>query len=92
LRQLPFFLRIWSILFGCGILAVLVNNEMSLLEVMWSFSMYLEAVALVPQIAMLEKTERPKAINTIYIFLLALYNALYVANWIYKYYNSDGNY
>lgn len=67
-------------------LAFLVNHEMSVLEVLWTFSIYLESVAILPQLFMLNKTGEAETITSHYLFALGLYRALYIVNWIYRYY------
>lgn len=67
-------------------LAFLVNHEMSVLEVLWTFSIYLESVAILPQLFMLNKTGEAETITSHYLFALGLYRALYLVNWIYRYY------
>ena len=36
-------------------LACLINNDFSVLEILWTFSIYLEAVAILPQLFMISK-------------------------------------
>lgn len=68
-------------------LAVLVNHEFSLLEILWTFSIYLEAVAILPQLFMISKTGEAETITSHYLFALGSYRALYILNWIYRYFN-----
>ena len=75
----------YVLLVPCFILAVLINHELTFMEVMWTFSIYLEAVAIVPQLWMLNKTGECESITLHYIFLLGLYRAFYIANWVYRY-------
>uniref|UniRef100_A0A915E075 ER lumen protein-retaining receptor n=1 Tax=Ditylenchus dipsaci TaxID=166011 RepID=A0A915E075_9BILA len=42
------------------LLALVVNHDFSVLEVLWTFSIYLEAVAIMPQLFMLSKPEPQK--------------------------------
>jgi len=70
----------------CIILALVINHEFSVLEVLWTFSIYLEAVAILPQLFMLSKTGEAESITSHYLFALGLYRALYIVNWIYRFY------
>lgn len=70
-------------------LAFLVNHEMSALEILWTFSIYLESVAILPQLFMLNKTGEAETITSHYLFALGVYRALYIANWIYRYHTED---
>ncbi|ESO13239.1 hypothetical protein HELRODRAFT_63815 [Helobdella robusta] len=68
-------------------LAVLVNHEFSFLEILWTFSIYLESVAILPQLFMISKTGcEAETITSHYLFALGIYRALYIANWIFRYY------
>ncbi|CAO1616681.1 unnamed protein product [Parajaminaea phylloscopi] len=58
-------------------------------EVCWAFSIYLESVAILPQLFMLQRTGEAETITTHYIFALGAYRALYIPNWMYRYF-SDG--
>jgi len=72
------------------VLALVFNYEFSLSEVLWAFSIYLEAVAIFPQLFMLQRTGEAETITTHYIAALGAYRALYVPNWIYRYW-TEGN-
>ncbi|TIB65379.1 hypothetical protein E3P78_00570 [Wallemia ichthyophaga] len=54
-------------------------------EVLWSFSIYLESVAILPQLFLLQRTGEAETITTHYLFALGAYRALYIPNWIYRY-------
>jgi len=59
------------------------------LQILWTFSIYLEAVAILPQLFMISKTGHAETITSHYLFALGSYRALYILNWIYRY-NSEG--
>uniref|UniRef100_A0A8C4T8F1 ER lumen protein-retaining receptor n=1 Tax=Erpetoichthys calabaricus TaxID=27687 RepID=A0A8C4T8F1_ERPCA len=67
-------------------LSFLENHDFSPLEILWTFSIYLESVAILPQLFMITKTGEAESITTHYLFFLGLYRALYLANWIWRYY------
>jgi len=67
-------------------LSLLVNHEFSFLEILWTFSIYLESVAILPQLFMISKTGEAETITSHYLFALGLYRALYILNWIYRWY------
>jgi ER lumen protein retaining receptor len=54
------------------------------MEILWSFSIYLEAVGILPQLFMLQRTGEAETITTHYLFALGAYRALYVPNWVYR--------
>jgi len=67
-------------------LACLVNHNFDPMEILWTFSIYLEAVAILPQLFMISKTGEAETITSHYLFAQGSYRALYIANWVYRYY------
>merc|ERR1719370_2444636 len=57
------------------------------MEVLWTFSIYLESVAILPQLFMISKTGEAESITSHYLFALGSYRGLYIFNWIYRYYS-----
>lgn len=78
--------RVEFLLVPIGGLAFLVNHEFAPLEILWTFSIYLESVAILPQLFMVSKTGEAETITSHYLFALGSYRALYLFNWIYRYY------
>ncbi|KAF9047549.1 ER lumen protein retaining receptor-domain-containing protein [Panaeolus papilionaceus] len=70
----------------CLILALLFNYSFSFTEILWSFSIWVEAVAILPQLFMLQRTGEAETITTHYLAALGVYRALYIPNWIYRYF------
>eukprot|EP00243_Klebsormidium_subtile_P002061 TRINITY_DN1391_c0_g2_i1.p1 TRINITY_DN1391_c0_g2~~TRINITY_DN1391_c0_g2_i1.p1 ORF type:complete len:216 (+),score=37.85 TRINITY_DN1391_c0_g2_i1:168-815(+) len=77
--------RHYILVVPCAVLALIVNNELSVTEVLWTFSIYLEAVAILPQLVLLQRTKNVDNLTGQYIFFLGAYRALYILNWIYRY-------
>ncbi|GME81497.1 unnamed protein product [Ambrosiozyma monospora] len=71
---------------GSVILGLLFNYKLSILEVAWSFSLWLESVAILPQLFLLQKEGQGELLTIHYIFALGLYRALYIPNWFYRYF------
>jgi ER lumen protein retaining receptor len=69
----------------CFILGLIFNYEHTVREVLWSFSIFLESVAILPQLFMLQRTGGAETITTHYLAALGAYRALYIPNWIYRY-------
>lgn len=69
---------------ACAILAVLLNDKLEIEDVMWTFSIYLEAVATIPQRFLISKTKHVDGIVFCYIGLVGLYKLCYMTNWIYS--------
>jgi len=68
------------------ILAFAFNYSYSLIELLWSFSIFLESVAILPQLFILQRTGEAETITTHYLALLGAYRVLYIPNWIYRYF------
>ncbi|XP_014672890.1 PREDICTED: ER lumen protein-retaining receptor 2 [Priapulus caudatus] len=68
------------------VLAFVVNHDFTPLEILWTFSIYLESVAILPQLFMVSKTGQAETITSHYLFALGMYRALYIVNWVYRYY------
>ncbi|OOF94449.1 hypothetical protein ASPCADRAFT_398073 [Aspergillus carbonarius ITEM 5010] len=68
-----------------ALLALLFPHDYSISEILWTFSIWLESVAILPQLFMLQRTGEADTITTHYLFALGLYRALYIPNWIYRY-------
>lgn len=56
------------------------------LQILWTFSIYLESVAILPQLFMVSKTGEAETITSHYLFALGVYRTLYLFNWIWRYY------
>lgn len=57
-------------------------------QIIWSFSIWLESVAILPQLFMLQRTGEAETITTHYLFALGIYRALYIPNWLYRYFSA----
>ena len=51
-------------------------------KVLWSFSIVLESVCVVPQLLLLRQTTVPTVIDSFYLLTLGSYRAFYILNWI----------
>ncbi|KAF7132361.1 hypothetical protein RHSIM_Rhsim09G0212300 [Rhododendron simsii] len=70
----------------CFVLALMVHRAFNVIEVLWSFSLYLEAVAILPQLVLLQQSRNIDNLTGKYVFLLGAYRALYLINWIYRFF------
>ncbi|CAN0897919.1 ER lumen protein-retaining receptor B [Linum grandiflorum] len=64
--------RHWFLVLPCLILALFIHEKFSFLEVMWAFSIYLEAVVILPQLVLLQRTRNIDNLTGQYVFLLGL--------------------
>ncbi|KAI8525718.1 hypothetical protein RHMOL_Rhmol13G0251800 [Rhododendron molle] len=58
-------------------------------NVFWAFSIYLEAVAILPQLVLLQRSGNVDNLTGQYIFFLGAYRAFYILNWIYRYFTEQ---
>ncbi|CAD6187646.1 unnamed protein product [Caenorhabditis auriculariae] len=79
--------RLEFLVLPCVVLALLINHQFTMMEILWTFSIYLEAVAIMPQLFMLQATGSAEVITAHYLFALGSYRGLYLLNWIYRYYS-----
>ncbi|KAG8903546.1 endoplasmic reticulum retention protein [Tulasnella sp. 403] len=68
-----------------ALLALIFNYEFIPSEILWSFSIFLESVAILPQLFLLQRTGEAETITTHYLAALGMYRAFYIPNWIYRY-------
>lgn len=73
------------------ILACFCHEQFTLIEVLWAFSIYLEAIAILPQLVVVHRQAKETSgfvdtLSSHYVFALGGYRALYLLNWIYRYF------
>lgn len=78
--------RVQYLLGGSAVLAVLFPYKYTVFEILWAFSIWLESVAILPQLFLLQRTGEAETITTHYLFALGLYRGLYIPNWIWRYF------
>ncbi|KAF2454545.1 putative ER lumen protein retaining receptor [Lineolata rhizophorae] len=78
--------KVQYLLAFAGVMALLFPYKWTPWEMIWAFSIWLESVAILPQLFMLQRTGEAETITTHYLFALGLYRALYIPNWIYRYF------
>lgn len=74
---------------GSAILGVICTSRYSVFEIMWTFSIVLESVAILPQIDHLTKVPTLPALPLSHLVALGLYRFFYVLNWVFRI-GSDG--
>lgn len=83
--------KVQYLLLGALVPAVLLPFEYTPYEITWAFSIWLESVAIMPQLLMLQRTGEAETITANYLFALGTYRALYIPNWIWRYF-VDGHF
>ena len=66
---------------GAAVLALIINTGYSAFELSWSFSIWLEAFAILPQLFMVQKIKEVENITGSYMFTLGLYRGFYILSW-----------
>ena len=82
--------RIAFLIVPCAALAALVHADAAPLELAWTFSIYLEAVAILPQLVLLQRTGNVDNLTGDYVFLLGVYRGLYLVNWVWRAWTEPG--
>ncbi|KAK3004962.1 hypothetical protein RJ639_018404 [Escallonia herrerae] len=78
--------RHYFLILSCLALALLVHRAFFVIEVLWTFSVYLEAVAILPQLVLVQRFRNIDNLTGNYVFLLGTYRALYIINWVYRFF------
>ncbi|KAK5135733.1 hypothetical protein LTR08_004719 [Meristemomyces frigidus] len=81
--------KVEYLLGGALVLGVVLPPRYQFTEMLWAFSIWLESVAILPQLFMLQRTGEAESITTHYLFALGAYRALYIPNWIYRYFAGE---
>lgn len=69
----------------CATAALLLTSEYSILEILWTFSEFVEGFAMVPQYIFCYRDKGGKDIGvSFYVLSLGGYRVFYALNWIYK--------
>jgi len=68
-----------------GITHLLQANKIyDIIDLLWTFSIYLESIAILPQLIVLQRYREVENLTGNYIFFMGAYRALYILNWIYR--------
>jgi len=78
--------RVSYLVIFSSVLGILLPYTYNFSEMLWAFSIWLESVAILPQLFMLQRTGEAETITTHYLFALGAYRALYIPNWIYRWF------
>ncbi|CAD7962630.1 unnamed protein product [Amoebophrya sp. A25] len=69
----------------CVILGCITCAELVPTEILWASSIFLEAVAITPQLVLLAKMREVENLTSHFVAAMGLYRTFYILNWIYKY-------
>jgi len=60
------------------------NGGFSIIELLWTFSIYLESISILPQLIVLQRYREVENLTGNYVFFMGAYRFLYILNWIYR--------
>eukprot|EP00929_Paragymnodinium_shiwhaense_P004954 TRINITY_DN106275_c0_g1_i1.p1 TRINITY_DN106275_c0_g1~~TRINITY_DN106275_c0_g1_i1.p1 ORF type:complete len:219 (+),score=38.49 TRINITY_DN106275_c0_g1_i1:162-818(+) len=69
----------------CVLLGLFTSHDWSVPELMWTTSMWLESVAIVPQLILLQRIRDVENLTANFVFAMGAYRFFYILNWIYRY-------
>lgn len=72
------------VIIPCATASLLLTNEYSLLEILWTFSEFAEGFAMVPQYIFCYRCGPRDVGQSLYVIALGGYRVFYALNWIYK--------
>ncbi len=62
-------------------MAVIIHKSFNPVDFLWSFSIWLEAVAILPQLAMIARIREVENITAHYVLFLGFYRIMYIFHW-----------
>ena len=71
-----------SLILAPVITAIAEKKRTGFVGILWTFSIILESVCVVPQLLLLRQTTVPTVIDSFYLLTLGSYRAFYILNWI----------
>jgi ER lumen protein retaining receptor len=73
----------------CALMGLLTTEEYAISEILWTFSIWLESVAVLPQLVMLQKEREVENLTKEFVGTMGAYRAFYILNWVLRYF-TDG--
>merc|ERR1712113_562321 len=74
----------------CFVLGIISTEEFSLFEILWTASIWLESVAILPQLVLLQQMREVENLTSDFVGCMGAYRAFYILNWAYRYF-TDGH-
>ena len=71
---------------GVFLMTLIVHTRLEIIDFLWSYSLWLEAVAFIPQIIILNRMQTVENMTSNYIACLGMYRFFYLLSWMYRYY------
>ena len=80
-------IRIEILILGAAVLALFIHHDFVMMELFWTFSVYLEAVSIIPQLSVSSHGKSVEPVMLLYLMALGGHKLFYIFNWIHRYYN-----
>lgn len=80
----------------CAVVALITHligagfKHFHVMDLLWTFSIYLESVSILPQLIVLQRYREVENLTGNYVFFMGAYRALYIVNWIYRAHTESG--
>ncbi|EEB07331.1 HDEL receptor [Schizosaccharomyces japonicus yFS275] len=74
--------RIEYLVGGSAILALITTTNYRVATILWTFSIWLESVAILPQLFMLQRSGEAENLTAHYLLAMCLYRGLYLPHWV----------
>ena len=75
----------WYLIPFALVMTLIIHRKMTWWDMQWSFSLWLESVAVFPQITILAKNNGVESFTAHYLAALGSYRFFYILLWIYRY-------
>jgi ER lumen protein retaining receptor len=73
----------------CAILALISTRDFSISEILWTFSVWVEAVAIIPQLVLLQQGREVENLTSNFVAAMGAYRLLYILNWAHLYFSDQ---
>eukprot|EP00927_Polykrikos_kofoidii_P077858 TRINITY_DN74762_c0_g1_i1.p1 TRINITY_DN74762_c0_g1~~TRINITY_DN74762_c0_g1_i1.p1 ORF type:complete len:218 (-),score=39.32 TRINITY_DN74762_c0_g1_i1:134-787(-) len=73
----------------CAALGLLFTDEYTIPDVLWSTSIWLESVSIIPQLVLLQNNREVENLTSHFVGAMGLYRFFYILNWVYRYFTED---
>jgi len=73
----------------CALLGLLTTEEYAVTEILWTTSIWLESVSMLPQLILLQNIREVENLTSDFVGCLGAYRAFYILNWIFRYFVDD---
>merc|ERR1719215_1921457 len=73
----------------CFVLGLIITESYSPVDILWSTSIWLESVAILPQLVLMQQGREVENLTSDFVGCLGAYRGFYILNWIYRYFAED---